>query len=125
MPNPCLTTPPALSDPLLIDASPGTINLKVTGTVFLDPSQTDVVQTDGTKVSFTCTAQTLSFTAAAGQSYFLEIMHAGTMPTSIGNLQEDCTDATVLAVLSAANTFTRLKVVVSGAVAAQAKRGKQ
>ena len=82
MANPCLTTTPSLSDPLVINANPGTINLKVTGTVFLDPSQTDVVQTDGTKVAFTCTAQTLSFTAEAGKSYFLEIMHAGTLPTS-------------------------------------------
>ncbi|MBB5341462.1 hypothetical protein [Tunturiibacter gelidoferens] len=105
MPNPCLTTAPTLDDPLIIKAKPGQIKFQVTGTVFFDPAQTDVVTSTGKKVPFTCTAQTLSFTAAAGTSYFLEILHGGTLDNSTGELQEDCDAGVTLATLSAANTY--------------------
>jgi hypothetical protein len=109
----CLTTAPTLDDPLTINAKPGQIKLKTTGTVFFDPSQTDVITTNGDKVSYTCTAQELSFTAAAGASYYLEILHGGKMDNSVGQLQEDCTPPVTLATLSAGNTFARYKVVVA------------
>jgi hypothetical protein len=112
----CLTTAPTLDDPLIIKANPGQIKLKVTGTVFFDPSQTDVITVAGDKVSFVCTAQSLSFTAVAGTSYFLEILHGGTMDTSVGQLQEDCNPGVTLATLSAANTYARYKVVVAQGV---------
>ncbi len=115
MPNDCRTTPPTLDDPLTITVSPGQINLKVTGTVFLDPSQTDVVTAKGDKVAFVCKAQTLSFTAVAGTSYFLELLHLGSMAESEGELQEDCANPVKLATLSAANTFSRFRVVTKGA----------
>jgi len=109
----CLTTAPTPDNPLVIQAKPGQIKLKVTGTVVLDPSQTDVITAAGDKVSYVCTAQTLSFKADPGASYFLEILHGGTMDNSVGELQEDCTPPVTLATLSAGNTFARYKVVVA------------
>jgi hypothetical protein len=113
MAGPCLTTAPTLADPLTVNAKPGQINLKLTGTVVFDPSGTDVITTSGAKVSFTCSAQTLSFTGVSGTSYYVEMLHAGTMATSTGDLQEDCAGAVTLATLSPANTFSRLLVVVA------------
>ncbi len=113
MAGPCLTTAPTVADPLTVNAKPGQINLKLTGTVVFDPSGTDVITTTGAKVPFTCSAQALSFTGVSGTSYFVEILHAGTMSTSTGDLQEDCTSPVTLATLSSANTFSRLKVVVA------------
>ena len=113
MANPCLTNAPTLDDPLTITAKPGQLNLKVTGTVFFDPTQTDVITIEGKKVPFVCKAQTLSFTAVAGTSYFLEVLHLGSMAESQGQLQEDCDGGATLAILSAANTFARYKVVVA------------
>jgi hypothetical protein len=114
MAGPCLTTAPTLDDPLTIQAKPGQINLKLTGTVFFDPQGTDVVTTTGAKVAYTCSGQALSFTGVAGTSYFVEILHGGTSDASTGTLVEDCTGGVTLATLSAANTFSRLQVVVSG-----------
>jgi hypothetical protein len=98
---------------LVFSAKPGQINLKVTDAVFFDPTQTDVVTVSGEKVAFKCTAQTLSFTAAAGTSYFLEIVHGGATAESVGELQEDCASPVTLATLSAANTFARYKITVA------------
>lgn len=114
MPGSCLTTPPTLDDPLTIQAKPGQINLKLTGTIFFDPSGTDVVTNTGAKVAYTCGGQALSFTGVAGTSYFVEILHGGMMNTSTGELQEDCGKPVTLATLSTANTFSRFQVVVSG-----------
>jgi len=114
MPGPCLTTAPTLDDPLTIQAKPGQINFKLTGTIFFDPSGTDVVTSDGAKVAYTCSGQALSFTGVAGTSYYVEILHGGLTDTATGNLQEDCANPVTLATLSAANTFSRLQVVVSG-----------
>jgi hypothetical protein len=114
----CLTTPPTFDEPLLISAKPGAIKLKLAGTVFFDPSQTDVVTDKGDKVAFVCTALALSFTAVANTTYFLEILHGGTLANSEGFLQEDCTPPVTLATLSAANTYARYKVVVAAAPAA-------
>ena len=114
MPRQCLTTVPTLDDPLTIQAKPGQINLKLTGTIFFDPAGTDVVTTASVKVPYTCSAQSLSFTGAAGQSYFVEILHGGTSAESTGALVEDCTSPVTLATLSAANTFARLQFVVAG-----------
>jgi hypothetical protein len=111
----CLTTPPTFDQPLLIAAKPGNIKLKVTGTVFFDPSQTDVITQDGAKIPFVCTALTLSFTAVAGATYFLEILHGGIMSNSEGFLQEDCDNPVTLATLSSANTAARYQVVVAAA----------
>lgn len=119
----CLTTPPTFDDPLLISARPGAIKLKLTGTVFFDPSQTDVVTESGDKVAFICTSLTLSFTAVAGTTYFLEVLHGGTLDNSEGFLQEDCTPPVTLATLSSANTYARYKVVVAAAAAAPAAKG--
>jgi hypothetical protein len=116
----CLTTPPTFDDPLLISALPGAIKLKLTGTVFFTPSQTDVVTASGDKVAFVCTSLTLSFTAVASTTYFLEILHGGTMDNSEGFLQEDCNPPVTLATLSSANTYARYKVVVGPAPAAAA-----
>ena len=110
----CLTTAPTLDDPLTIQAKPGQIKLKVTGTVLFDPSGTDVITTGGAKVSFTCTANSLCFAGTAGASYFVEILHFGTMDNSTGALQEDCANAPTLLTLSAGNTFARLQIVVGG-----------
>ena len=116
----CLLAAPTLDDPLTITGQPGTINLKLTGTVVFDLAQTDVITVAGDKVTFKCTAQTLSFIAVAGTDYFLEMMHAGTMDTSHGSLQEDCPSAMVLATLSAAGTFARFRInVANPAVAPQ------
>ncbi len=82
--------------------------------VFFDPSGTDVVTIDGTKVAFTCSGQALSFTAVAGTSYFVEMLHGGLSDEATGTLVEDCDKGVTLADLSAANTFSRLQVVVSG-----------
>ncbi len=112
MPDSCLTTAPLASDPLVIRAKPGQINLKLTGTVFLDPAGTDVVTDAGDKVAYICKAQSLSFTAVSGCSYFLELLHGGTSDASEGALQEDCAASVTLATLSAANTFARYQVVV-------------
>ena len=109
----CLTTAPTLANPLTVNAKPGQINLKLTGTVVFDPSGTDVITTTGAKVPYTCSAQALSFTGVSGTSYFVEILHAGIMSTSTGNLQEDCARTVTLATLSPANTFSRLQVVVA------------
>ncbi len=107
MPKQCLTTAPTLAHPLVIKAKPGTINLKLTGTVFFDPSGTDVITKSGSKVPYTCTAQTLSFLGVTNTSYYLEILHGGTQKDSTGDLIEDCDASTVLATLSAANTRSR------------------
>jgi len=112
--NPCLTTAPTLDNPLVITAIAGQIKFKLTGMVFFDPSETDVVTAKGEKVAFISTAQTLSFTAVAGASYFLEILHGGSLDSSVGELQEDCDSPVTLATLSNANTFARYQVVVGG-----------
>jgi hypothetical protein len=113
MPTPCLTTAPTLAEPFTIQAKPGKINFKLTGTVFFDPSGTDVLTIAGAKVPYTCTAQALSFTGVAGTSYFVEMLHGGTSDESTGELVEDCTKGVTLATLSAANTFVRIQVVVA------------
>lgn len=113
MPTPCLTTAPTADNPLVVTANAGKINLKLTGTVMFDPSQTDVITTSGQKVAFVCTATTLSFTGVSGTSYYLEVLHLGTLVTSSGNLVEDCDAATVLATLSAGNTYARFQIDVA------------
>ncbi len=113
MANPCLTTAPTPKDPLVINAKPGQINLKLTGTVFFDHARTDVITTTGQKVTFTCTAQTLSFKGIAGTSYYLEIVHGGSLDTSEGDLQEDCASPVTLVTLSGASTRSRYQVDVA------------
>jgi hypothetical protein len=114
----CLTTAPTFDDPLVIPAQPGAIKLRLTGTVFFTPAQTDVVTESGGKVAFVCTSLTLSFTAIANTTYFLEILHGGTLDNSVGYLQEDCASPVTLATLSSANTYARYKVVVGAATPA-------
>jgi hypothetical protein len=113
MANPCLTTAPASADPLTIKAKPGTIKLKLSGTICLDPAQTNVVTVAGAKVAFTCSAQSLSFTGLANTSYYVEILHCGDLNSSVGQLLEDCAKATPLATLTADNTFSRFQIDVA------------
>ena len=114
MAGPCLITAPTLGDPLTVHAKPGKINLKVTGNTFLDPAGTDVETIDGDKVACTVSGQALSFTAAPSQTYFLDILHGGMTEDATGDLEEDCQNPKTLLTLSSANTFARLKMVVSG-----------
>jgi len=79
-------------------STPGLVTLSLvskTGNVAFD-SVTDVVDSSNKSVGPTKTANTLSFTVVAGQTYFVETLYVFLPPNSTGVLQEGCPGGIIL-----------------------------